>query len=95
MERVNRGSISRDKLIETYVGAQHDGRLLGSGEGDHLDVPGVGCHGVGDIAHDLTGEAFLAIRIDNAEGDGLIRIGDDGEVALQSSELARFSVVSV
>ena len=77
------------------MGAQHDGRLLGSGEGDHLDVPGVGCHGVGDVAHDLTGEAFLAIRIDDAKGNGVLRIGDDGEIALQPSELARYSVVFV
>lgn len=84
-----------DGSIETYVGAQHDGRLLGSGEGDHLDVPGVGCHGVGDVAHDLTGEAFLAIRIDDAEGNGVLRVGDDGEIALQPSELARCSILFV
>jgi hypothetical protein len=47
------------------MGAQHDGCLFGSCKSHHLDVPGEGCHRVGDVAHDLAGEAFLAIGIDN------------------------------
>lgn len=68
--------------ISTYVGAQHDRRLLGGGKSNHLQVPGVRCHCVGDVAHHLTREAFLAIRVNDAEGDGVVGVRHDGEVAL-------------
>lgn len=66
----------------TYVGAEHDGRLLGGRKSHHLDVPGVGSHRVGDVAHDLSREALLAIRVHNGECDGVGRMRDNGEVAL-------------
>lgn len=53
----------------THVGGQHNGSLLGSCERINLDVPSVGRKGVSDVAHDLAGEALLAIRVDNREGN--------------------------
>ena len=68
--------------MSTYVGAQHDGCLLGGGKGDHLQVPSVGSHRVGDVADHLTGEALLAIGVNDAKGDGLVGVRHNGEVAL-------------
>lgn len=65
--------------------SQHDGRLLGGSKRHDLDVPGVWGHGVGDVAHDLTREAFLAVRIDDREGDGILGMRHNSEVAVVPS----------
>lgn len=67
------------------MGSQHDGCLLGGSKSHNLDVPGVWGHGVGDVAHDLTREAFLAVGIDNRKGDGLLGLRHNGEVAVVPS----------
>jgi len=66
----------------TYVRSQHDGRLLGGCKRHNLDVPGVRGHGVGNVAHDLTGEALLAVGIDNREGDGVFGMRHNSKVAV-------------
>jgi len=65
-----------------YVGCQHDGRLLGGSKSHDPDVPGVRCHGVSDVAHNLAWEALLAVGIDNGKGDGVFGVRHNGEVTV-------------
>lgn len=68
--------------VPVGVGGQHDGGLLGGGEGDDLDVPGVGAQGVGHVGDNLAGKAFFAIRVGDGERYGRGSVGCDGEVAV-------------
>jgi hypothetical protein len=63
------------------VGGEHDGGLLGEGEGRHGDVPVVRGEGVGYVGDDFAGEALLAVVVDEGEGDAVGGVGDDGPVA--------------
>lgn len=78
----SQGSVGVLEAIQIPVGvrSQHDGCLLGSRKSDNLDIPGVGGHGIGDIADDLTGKALLAIRIHNGESDGRFSVCYHSEI---------------
>jgi hypothetical protein len=45
--------------------AQHDWRLLGGGQSDHLEIPLVRCNRVRDVAHDFAWKTLLAVRVNN------------------------------
>lgn len=60
--------------VPICVRAQHDGGLLGGGNGHHLKVPRQISQRVCDVGDDLAWEALFSIRIDNAECDAVVRI---------------------
>lgn len=66
--------------VPVGVAGQHDGRLLGRGDGDDLGVPRHLAHRVRDVRDDLAGEPFLAVRVHDGEGDAVLGVGHDGEV---------------
>lgn len=68
--------------VPVGVGREHDGCLVGGGEGGHVDVPVVRGEGVGHVGDDLAGEAHLAVIIDQREGDAGGSVGDNGPVAV-------------
>ena len=67
--------------VPVGVGSQHDGGLHLGGGGDHAEVPVLALNSVGDVGDDLTGEALLAIRVSDVEGDAALGVTDHGEVA--------------
>ena len=67
--------------VPVGVRSQHDWSLLGRRKSSDLDVPGVGRHGVGDVADDLTREALLAIGVNDRESDRRLGVCDHREVA--------------
>ncbi len=62
------------------MAAEHDGRFLGGRDGHHLGVPGQLSHSVGDVRDHLAGEAFLAVRINDREGDAIVGVRHDLEL---------------
>lgn len=76
----------RLRVLETVqipvgVRGKHDGSLVGSGDGRHVDVPLVRSHGVGNVGDDLAGEALLTSIVDERESDAVWSVGDHGPVA--------------
>ncbi len=67
--------------VEVRVLREHDGRLLLRRHGAEGDVPVPSPQGVGGVRDDLAGEALLAVRVDDGEGDAVVCVPDDGEVA--------------
>ena len=66
--------------VPVGVAAEHDRRFLGGRDGHHLGVPGQLSHGVGDVRDHLAGEAFLAVRINDGEGDAVVGVRHDLEL---------------
>ena len=83
------------EAVEVPVGvaAEHDGRGLGRGDGDHADVPVHAAERVGHVRDDLAGEALLAIGVHDGEGDAALGVRHDGEVAPAPAVLAAVKAV--
>lgn len=62
--------------------SQHDRSLLSGRHGHNLDLPCVWSHGVGDVADNLSGETLLAIWINDREGDRVLGVCNNGEIAV-------------
>lgn len=74
--------------VPVRVAAEHDGRRLGRGHGNHANVPVHAVEGVRHVRDDLAGEALLAVGVDNGEGDAAVGVRHDGEVAPAPAVLA-------
>jgi len=67
--------------VQVDVRGEHDGRGLGR-RAVHVQVPAVGREVVLDVRGDLAGEALAAVRVDNPKDDGVDRVLDNFELAL-------------
>lgn len=64
----------------SYMRCQHDWSLLRGRKSYNIDLPGVWCHCVRHIAHNLAREALFTIWIDNGERDGVLGVCNHSKV---------------